>query len=164
MDKFKLHNRRYVGSKYKISDEVLDLINQNCTGEIFFDVFAGTGVMSTKMMPYVEKLIINDFLYSNEVIYNAFFNSNIVDMNKIEKIALKLETITSKNSDDENYCSINFGGKYFSNNDAFKIGEIRETLDVMYSTKQINKQEFYVLLASLIYSMDKIANTVGHYD
>lgn len=44
------------------------------------------------------------------------------------------------------------------------IGEIRENLDEMLQNRQINTKEFYILLSSLIYSSDRIANTVGHYD
>lgn len=34
----------------------------------------------------------------------------------------------------------------------------------MHNAKEINNREKYILIASLLYSMDRIANTVGHYD
>lgn len=46
-------------------------------------------------------------------------------------------------------------------NDALKIGYIREALQTL---KDVNNKEKNILLASLIYSLDKSANTVGHYD
>lgn len=61
----------------------------------------------------------------------------------------------------ENYVSLNFGDKFFSVNDAIVIGEIRERIE---TTKGINDKERSILIASLLYSIDKIANTVGHYD
>lgn len=164
MTRFNIHNRRYVGSKYKISDEIVKLVLENCGGDNFFDVFGGTGIMTEKMIPHVDTLIINDFLYSNEIIYKAFFDSNGVNMKKLNKLADMFNTTYKYNLVQENYCSINFGDKYFSKSDAFTIGEIRQEIDNLYSNSKITVKEFNVLLSSLIYSVDKISNTVGHYD
>lgn len=164
MTKFNINNRRYVGSKYKISDDIIKLILENCKGNSFFDVFAGTGIMAEKMLPYVENIKINDFLYSNEIIYNGFFNSNDVNIEKLDKLIKQFNNLDYPNEIENNYSSINFGGKYFSRGDAYIIGEIREKLNSLYDKKELNKKEFDVLLSSLIYSIDKIANTVGHYD
>jgi adenine-specific DNA methylase len=64
----------------------------------------------------------------------------------------------------DNYFSINFGNKYFEHNIAKKIGFIREQIRKLFLNKQINRKEKNILLTSLNYSIDKIANTVGHYD
>ncbi|OCR03302.1 hypothetical protein BA184_00870 [Helicobacter pullorum] len=64
----------------------------------------------------------------------------------------------------DNYYSQHFGNAFFSFNDAKKIGFIRDELDNLLESKKITKQEFTILLASLLYSVDRIANTVGHYD
>ena len=61
----------------------------------------------------------------------------------------------------DNYFSTNFGGKFFNQQDAKLIGAIREDLA---NNKDFNDKEKDILLASLIYSADKIANTVGHYE
>ena len=47
---FNIWNRRYTGSKYKLADWIKELIEKNCKGKIFFDVFAGTGVVSEKII------------------------------------------------------------------------------------------------------------------
>ena len=64
----------------------------------------------------------------------------------------------------DNYYSQHFGNAFFSFNDAKKRGFIRDELDNLLESKEITKQEFTILLASLLYSVDRIANTVGHYD
>lgn len=69
---YNISNRRYTGSKYKLLDWIEELVLENCDGEIFFDVFAGTGVVSAHMSKHYKKIIMNDFLYSNEIIYKAF--------------------------------------------------------------------------------------------
>ena len=70
---FDIWNRRYTGSKYKLSSWIGELIAENCIGNSFCDIFAGTGIISYTMLNKMNKIYINDFLYSNEVIYKAFF-------------------------------------------------------------------------------------------
>lgn len=158
---FNISNRRYTGSKYKLLDWIEDLILKNCEGESFFDVFAGTGVVSARMSCHYNKVIINDFLFSNEIIYKAFYGKEEYSLEIMEQYKEKFQHINSNELKD-NYFSINFGGKYFSNNDAKLIGEIREEIEKQKNV--LNDREYCILLASLLYSMDKAANTVGHYD
>jgi adenine-specific DNA-methyltransferase len=63
-----------------------------------------------------------------------------------------------------NYFSSHYAGKFYSIDDAKAIGEIREYIKGLYNGKQITERENYILIASLLYSMDKSANTVGHYE
>ena len=64
--------------------------------------------------------------------------------------------------------SLNYGNKFFSNDAAKLIGFIREDLEKRHNSKSkresISDAEYNILLASLLYSFDKIANTVGHYE
>lgn len=158
---YNISNRRYTGSKYKLLEWIEELIVENCEGESFFDVFAGTGVVSAHMSKHYEKVIMNDFLFSNEVIYKAFFGSDEYNEAVIEQYREQFQKI-NPNRIKENYFSENFGGKYFSNNDAKVIGKIRE--EIKRIKRSLSDREYCILLASLIYSMDKVANTVGHYD
>ena len=61
---FDLWNRRYTGSKYKLSSWISKLIEENCEGGSFCDIFAGTGIISYTMLNKMKKIYINDFLYS----------------------------------------------------------------------------------------------------
>lgn len=47
---------------------------------------------------------------------------------------------------------------------ARRIGFIREKIETKKNENKINEKEYNILLSSLIYSIDKIANTVGHYE
>ena len=58
----------------------------------------------------------------------------------------------------------NFTNTFFSADDCSKIGYIRENIEAKYKNKEINFKEYAILITSLLYAMDKIANTVGHYD
>lgn len=160
---FNMYNRRYTGSKYKLIDWIRELIIDNCEGKSFFDVFAGTGVVTEYMINDYDKYIINDFLYSNEVIYKGFLLQENYNMDKLIKIVKSYNKIARKDLN-ENYVSINYGDKYFNREDAKLIGKIREDLNIEISKNKINSKEYFILLASLLFSLDKIANTCGHYD
>ena len=159
--KFQLHNRRYIGNKYKLLDWIFSIINKECKGKIFADIFSGTGVISMKAHNYFDKLIINDLLYSNCFIYRAFFEKGAWDEKKISSIIDTLNCI-QVNQISDNYFSKNFGGRYFSKDNAKMIGYIRQFIE--NNRDVLTDKEYYILLTSLLYSIDKIANTVGHYD
>lgn len=156
--KYDIENRRYIGSKNKLITWIKSLIVEETEGSSFLDLFAGTGVVSKNMLDLYDTFIINDFLYSNEVIYKAFFSTEPFDKNVIKNKEKNYQKLMVGN---ENYFSKNYGGKFFSNNDAIVIGEIREDID---KDKSLSNREKSILLASLLYSCDKVANTVGHYD
>lgn len=158
---YNISNRRYTGSKYKLLEWIEELVLENCEGESFFDVFAGTGVVSAHMCKHYKNVIMNDFLFSNEIIYKAFFGNDEYSETVIEKHREQFQKI-NPNRIKDNYFSENFGGKYFSNNDAKLIGKIREEIKKL--RRSLSDREYCILLASLVYSMDKVANTVGHYD
>lgn len=159
---FKINNRRYTGSKSRIITWIRDLILENCKeSKSFCDIFAGTGIVTNALIDDYNTFILNDFLYSNVIIYNAFFGNEKYDEEKIFNFYKKYKRLDS-NSLPENYMSENYGNKFFSNSDAKKIGFIRE--DLKKNKSNLNKREFDILLTSLIYSFDRSANTVGHYE
>lgn len=162
MKKLNINNRRYLGSKYKLLDFINETIEENCGEfESFFDVFGGTGVVSNYFYEKGKKIYINDMLKSNYCVYRAFLENEKFSEKKIEKIIREYNNIENI---EDNYFSKTYKNTYFSENDCKKIGYIREDIDNKYADNKINEREKYILITSLLYSMDKIANTVGHYD
>ena len=166
----KLANRRYTGAKTKLLERIDETLLSvfdytKCQNLCFFDVFAGTGVVSEYFMqkPQFGHFILNDFLHSNSAIYRAFFPQETFDWRKIETIKSTFQGIEARDLE-SNYYSKHFGGKFFSENDSKMIGFIRDELDRFLESRTICEQEFMILLASLLYNADRIANTVGHYD
>ena len=158
---FQLHNRRYIGNKYKLVDWIFSILGRECKGKSFADIFAGTGVIGAVATKHFDEVILNDFLYSNYAIYKAFFGTGGWSHSKINSIIRDYNNINGEDLDD-NYFSLNFGGKYFSTNSAKIIGFVRENIEE--NRNKLTEREYDMLIASLIYSVDKIANTVGHYD
>ena len=108
-----------------------------------------------------KEVYFNDYLKSNCYSYKAFFEPIKINITKIEKI---IDEYNKMEINEENYFSKNFSNTYFSGNDCKKNGFIREDIEKKFSHQEINERETSVLVASLIYSMDRVANTVGHYD
>lgn len=159
---YKLESRRYIGCKAKLTDWIFDILQkQTHNVHSFCDIFAGTGSVSNKAIHLYNNVIMNDFLYSNNIIYKAFFGIGTWDKNKLYNI---LDAFNGINPDDisDNYFSINYGGKYFDENSAKLIGHIRNVIEDIKPT--LTEKEYCILLASLIYSIDKIANTLGHFE
>ncbi len=156
-----LHNRRYIGNKHKLIEWIFSIINKECNGNSFADIFAGTGVVSAVATKHFAKVLLNDFLHSNYAAYRAFFGNEAWDKAKIDNIIKGYNNIYGDDLED-NYFSRNFGGKFFSRNSAKIIGFIRENIEE--NKKNLTEREYYMLVASLLYAADKIANTVGHFD
>jgi adenine-specific DNA-methyltransferase len=158
---YQIESRRYTGSKAKLGGWILDLISKECQGKTFADIFAGTGIISYLASKSFQELIVNDFLYSNNLIYNGFFGEGNWSRNKLNKFVQRYNKLSARKIKD-NFFSENFSGKYFGREDSRKIGYIRE--DIEKNKSKLTKKEYSILIASLIYSTDRIANTVGHYD
>lgn len=160
--KFEISNRRYLGSKQKLIDFIHEVIDNKIDNfSTFFEPFGGTGVVSSYYNDQDKDIIINDLLYSNFIAYNTFFSSEAYDKNKIETLINEFNDVDVKN---DNYYSVNFGNKYFTEQNAKKIGYIREKIDQYFNLDFINQREKNILVTSLLYAADKAANTCGHYD
>lgn len=160
--RFDLESRRYIGNKAKLTQWILNIIREHTGGfHSFFDVFAGTASVSKAVMPYANKIIMNDFLFSNYIIYQAFFGTGEYDDAKLSSLLARYNSINPDNIPD-NYFSDNFGDKFFDYKNSKLIGWIREDID--RHRRSLTEKEYSILLTSLIYSIDKIANTVGHFD
>ncbi len=154
---FQLQNRRYLGNKYKLLGFIEDIIVEKCENiKSFCDIFAGTGVVGERFNNDKIKIISNDLLNTNYVCLKAFLGSKQdIEKNIIKKIN-HLNNLKIK----KNYFSKHFGGTFFTNENAKKIGTIREEIENISE----NEDEKNILLCSLLYAVDKVANTVGHYD
>ncbi len=159
---FDVNNRRYTGCKSKLTDWIRQTILKNCNNcNSFCDIFAGTSVVTEKMINDYKTFYINDFLFSNEISYIAFYSKEDYSEQKMFSYLSRYNSIKVHDIED-NYFNINFGGKFFSNEDAKKIGYIRE--DIENNKSNLNKKEYAILIVSLLYSADRSANTCGHYD
>ena len=155
-----IQNRRYLGNKFKLLEFIQEIIEQNCCEiKTVADIFSGTGSVASA---FKDKIIFtNDLLYSNYICNLAWFGSENVRLNFLSSL---IDEYNQHKNFEENYMTKNFSNTYFSRIDCSKIGFIREDMERKYCEQIINERERAILIASLIYAMDKIANTCGHYD
>ena len=155
-----IQNRRYLGNKFNLIDFIRQVTDEHCSDiESIADIFAGTGAVSSA---FIDRAIVtNDLLYSNYLCNLAWFGSETIRPNFLKGL---IEEYNRKSNLEDNYMTENFSDTYFSRNDCTKIGFIREDIENKYQNEVISERERAILIASLLYAMDRIANTCGHYD
>lgn len=155
-----INNRRYLGNKYKLLPFIKSVVQQECTGICTFaDVFSGTGAVASAFQD--QCVITNDLLYSNYICNYAWFGAEAYEPQKIVEFVL---AYNERKRCGENYMTYNFADTYFSKKDCAKIGYIRADIERSFQKGQLNQRERAILITSLLYAMDKIAATCGHYD
>lgn len=155
-----INNRRYLGNKYKLLSFITSVVEAECKNvNSVADIFAGTGAVASAFVG--KQLITNDNLYSNYICHLAWFSPQLYSQAKIESL---VTFYNSSYSLDDNYMSKNFANTFFSIDDCRKIGFIREDIEQRHFSGNINERERALLITSLLYAADKIANTCGHYD
>ena len=155
-----INNRRYLGNKYTLTPFIKEIIEKNCTNiNIVTDIFSGTGAVADAFKD--KMLITNDILYSNYLSNVAFFEPMEYFKKKIIEYIYEFNKL---NTNENNYMRKNFAETFFSADVCSKIGYVREQIEKEYNKETINLKEYAILITSLLYGMDRIANTVGHYD
>lgn len=156
----KINNRRYLGNKYKLLPFITKIVEDECENvNTVADIFAGTGAVASAFTD--KKLITNDIMYSNYICHLAWFSSECYSEEKIIDLIMNYNKMVIEK---DNYMSENFANTYFSLEDCRKIGFIRQDIEDRFVEGNINARERALLITSLLYGMDKIANTCGHYD
>ena len=157
---FTIKNRRYLGNKYKLLPFISRVVRDYCHNvAIIADIFSGTGSVASAF--HDCSIITNDILYSNYICNFAWFSNLSFDEKKITELICLYNSI---HSCEENYMTYNFADTYFCRADCSKIGFIREDIDRQFKSGFLNERERALLIMALIYAMDRIANTCGHYD
>lgn len=155
-----INNRRYLGNKYKLLPFITNVVDKECSNvKSVADIFAGTGAVASAFSD--KNIITNDLMYSNYICNLAWFGPQKYNPQTIIDYVIRYNEITEYT---ENYMTQNFADTYFSYNDCSKIGFIRQDIEEKYKKKMINDRERAILITSLLYAMDKIAKTCGHYD
>ncbi len=163
-EKFELQSRRYIGNKAKLTDWIMEIIESETDGKgSFIDIFSGTSIVAKSAMGKFKTVILNDILFSNNITYEGFYGTLKWNSNKLVELANEYNSLNTKTIR-ENYFSKNFGGKFYEKEISKQIGYIRQDIEKKKKNNELNSREYAILLTSLIYTIDKLANTVGHFD
>lgn len=157
----------YIGSKHKLSDfikqSVYTFAGNDLSQKVFCDLFAGTGIVGRKFKTEVKQVISNDIEYYSFVLnrnyienYYAFEYENLIDeLNNLSGVKGFLFNEYSENGNSKR--------QYFSEHNGKKIDAVRQKIESWKTKNQITDNQYYFLLASLLESADKVANTASVY-
>ncbi|MCF6168889.1 DNA adenine methylase [Lutibacter sp.] len=157
----------YIGSKHKLSSflktSIMDTVGKDLSGLIFCDLFAGTGVVGRNFKPLVKQVVANDVeYYSYILIRNYIGNYKVLNSEKQLEILNNLKGVEGFIF--QNYCENGEEGRlYFSSENGKKIDAIRQQIETWNRKGEITKDAYYFLIASLLESADKVANTASVY-
>ncbi|MGL2591381.1 DNA adenine methylase [Helicobacter pylori] len=157
----------YIGSKYKlipfIKENIHAVAGNNLSGAIFCDLFAGTGIVGRAFKKAVNKVISNDLEYYSFVL-NQNYIGNIQEIPNQEELIDEINSVALKKG--FIYSHYSLGGssrQYFSETNAQKIDAMRLKIEELKLSQNIDNCAYYFLLASLLESADKVANTASVY-
>ena len=157
----------YIGSKVRLLPFLEESINQLITEPLeecsFCDLFAGTGAVGKYFKPKVKNVIANDLEY-----YSYVLNRNYVQNNSQFDFASWIQKLNDLDGVQgfvyKNYCKDGHGERnYFSSSNALKIDACRIQIQDWKTEKSISEDMYFFLLASLLESADKVANTASVY-
>lgn len=154
----------YIGSKAKLlpflKTTIRDVAGIDLSQKVFCDLFGGSGVVARSFKQEVFSLISNDSEF-----YSYVLSKNYLQTQKIENSQTYIEMLNAlelcKNGlIYRNYC-LGSGSRraYFSDANGQKIDALRQAIE---SYKE-DENTYYFLLASLLESVDKVANTASVY-
>jgi adenine-specific DNA-methyltransferase len=157
----------YIGSKKTLFNNILEVCQKNINNldnYNFADLFSGTGTIGYNMNKYCNKIIANDLEYYSYIInyallkcvYTNYIQSIINDMNELKLIE---NGLIYKNYSENKNCERMF----FTDYNAKKCDSIRIYLEDIYKQNKIDYNQYIFLLASIIVSIDKVANTSSVY-
>lgn len=158
-----VQNRKYIGSKYSLLSFIGSVVAERAPeAATFADPFCGSGVVAHHFAQRGMAVIASDLLYHNYLSARCFLGGQPgeVDWNRMADLLLELATLEPQ----DGYCHREFGGTYFTAENAGRIDAMREQIALWSARGAITAQEEAVLLTSLLYAVDKVANTCGQYD
>ncbi len=157
----------YIGSKYKlipfIKDNIHAVVGNDLSGAVFCDLFAGTGIVGRAFKGIAKKIISNDLEYYSFVL-NQNYIANIQEIPNKQELIDELNSVALKKG--FIYSHYSLGGssrQYFSETNAQKIDAMRLKIEELKRSQNIDSHAYYFLLASLLESADKVANTASVY-
>jgi adenine-specific DNA-methyltransferase len=158
-----VQNRKYIGSKYHLLEFIAGVVASRAPkARSLGDLFCGSGVVAHHFAAQGLAVTAVDTLYHNAMGTRCFIGGRLGEVDW----GLVAQRITHLNGlpGEEGYCWQEFGGTYFTAANAARIDAVREQIAHWSRTAVISEQEEAVLLTSLLYAVDKVANTCGQYD
>ena len=157
----------YIGSKHKLSNFIFETVAGTCGDNLsqktFCDLFAGTGIVGRNFKPHVKQVIANDVEYYSFVLNRNYIgNQTLFDY---DELITELNNLKGKKGFIfQNYSENGKAGRnYFTAENGQKIDAVRLQIEAWKKASEISEEQYFFLLASLLESADKVANTASVY-
>lgn len=170
----------YIGSKFSILNFIDDTVKKFCKLDkediIFCDIFSGTGAVGKHFKKKGYNIISNDIeVYSYITAKHFIENNNIIEFNKLKEIGINdVFKYLNELEGEEGFIYNNYSmagtknkeyeRQYYSDDNAKKIDAIRMKIREWKEKELLLEEEECYLIASLIESADKVANTASVYE
>ncbi|GHT34287.1 restriction endonuclease subunit M [Planctomycetales bacterium] len=176
----------YIGSKYSLLDflesSIKQVVDDSC--KVFCDLFAGTGAVGTHFKKLGYQIIANDLQYYSYVVnrhyignhnpltftglaevvpQNFLFNNPMVSVCNYLSNLEGIEGFLYKNYAPTGSLANGTQRQFFTDENAKKCDAIRAKIEQWKENGNINEDEYFFLLTSLIESIDARANTAAVY-
>jgi adenine-specific DNA-methyltransferase len=161
-----MNTLNYIGCKHTLLEKLTEIIEKNIPDtreKSFLDLFAGTGIVGFNMRNKFKTVSANDLEVYSYIINSALLKASysprmqslIDDCNEVSPVEGLIYTNYSPNENCERM--------FFTSENAQKCDAIRSYIDTQFEQKNITENERVFLIASLLVSMDKVANTASVY-
>ena len=167
---------RYIGSKTRIADEIIEYISETMTlsdSAYFIDAFSGTGCVAEKAALHGWPVYINDMMKNAVVMSEARLlaasdaqfsefggYSAVIDI--LNNLPGREGFIWREYSPASSIYHEN-ERKYFTEENAKKIDAITEQIHIWKNRGRISEKECTLLLSDLIRAVNDVANIAGTY-
>ena len=161
----------YIGSKHSLRDFLISSIDEftntsdsNYSGKTVCDGFSGTGAVAKLFKEHDARVIANDIQTYSFVTLKHFLCNNA----NTPLDGSRFEILDSLDGVDgfiyRNYCGGSGSGRlYYTDSNGRRCDAIRQEIQRLFDTGKISENEYYWYLASLLESIDKVANTASVY-
>lgn len=157
----------YIGSKKRLLPFIKETIlskteYENKEDIIFADLFAGTGIVGAAFREEGFKVISNDIQYYSYVINKHLLQTTDETQEELFKQLNSLNGVEGFIYN--NYCMGSGSERnYFTDYNGQKCDHIRLEIERLRKENLISSEIYFYLLASLLESIDKVANTASIY-
>jgi|TARA_B110000967_G_scaffold64521_1_gene66457 adenine-specific DNA-methyltransferase len=131
--------------------------------KVFCDLFAGTGAVGRYFKTKAKSIIANDLEY-----YSYVLNRNYIGNHKRIDASKWLKALAELQGEEgfiyANYCRGGHGDRnYFKDDNGKRIDAMRGQIEAWKDEEDIEDDVYFYLLATLLESADKVANTASVY-
>lgn len=165
---------RYIGSKARLADAILDIVgNPTSTSHRFVDALCGTGVVARTAALRGWDVVGNDTLLAATYLSEAsLYDASELDFSKLGSYEQAVFALNAMQGEDgfiwktyspasKGFCA--YERRYFTEENARRIDRIRNAIADWHENNLIGYREQVLLTADLIEAANNVANIAGTY-